>query len=672
MNKKFTFLFLISLLMVLSGSLNPWVYKGDSGELILTSKFLGVSHPSGYPLYNILTKPFLEIPGLKPTIAMSFSSLFFLCLTALFTMLTLELLLEDIIFSITGAITLSFGVTFLRTGLSQEIYSLFTMFFSICLYFFIRWIIFKEKKFIFAAAFSLGLLSAVHVTGLFYFVFFLILYLIFDEKRDIKTVFLLLLYYSLPCTLYLFLMIRDTAFFSWGDTSSITKVFSHMSGSERGVGNRFFAFSFKEYLHQLTVFLHHVSKEFFFLWVFLIPGIVFLFKYEKRYLISITGPFVICTFFYTLVARNLEYRQHFFLISFYAIFLLCWAGVFWAHRYIFKKKKALYLLVFPLILFLINKPDFSYGAMLDSYSYNLDVTTSQTKDNVLLTEGDEATFILWYSKYMEGRFKDTLVINRDMLSSAWYREKYGELKQIIKDHSHIYTDEYSGDLFYDKYIASYGIIYSIEDEYKTPETEIFRKYRLNGLDKKYELPEVEAIRLRYRDSYNQTGIELMKAGRAEEAKKMFESALKIKADLGVYSNLSKASSGKTFYNDTGEMYLDKKQFGKAKDYFKKKGDIDSLARLYWKLEDYSKLETLENIPDFYKGILLFRKGDYHKAAVLFSSGNTRDSLFYLALSLNALGQREKAIIILQNLYNKAPDREIHDALKNLKGYVSIY
>ena len=54
-------LFLTSFLVYLK-TLTPTIYAGDPSEFAATSYLLDISHPPGYPLYNLLSKLFTYLP----------------------------------------------------------------------------------------------------------------------------------------------------------------------------------------------------------------------------------------------------------------------------------------------------------------------------------------------------------------------------------------------------------------------------------------------------------------------------------------------------------------------------------------------------------------------------------------------------------------------------------
>ena len=53
-------LFLISFVAYIK-TLCPNVYEGDSGELLAAAATLGIAHPTGFPLYMLLSKLFIII-----------------------------------------------------------------------------------------------------------------------------------------------------------------------------------------------------------------------------------------------------------------------------------------------------------------------------------------------------------------------------------------------------------------------------------------------------------------------------------------------------------------------------------------------------------------------------------------------------------------------------------
>ena len=115
MNKyHIVFLSIFGILMLF---LTPNVNTGDAGELITASYFLGIAHPSGYPLYLMLSKAISLLPFGNFAFKMALGS-------ALFSSLSLTLLFW-LVFKLTGRnIVAAFSVFLLlssRSFLSQSV-----------------------------------------------------------------------------------------------------------------------------------------------------------------------------------------------------------------------------------------------------------------------------------------------------------------------------------------------------------------------------------------------------------------------------------------------------------------------------------------------------------------------------------------------------------------------
>ena len=69
-------------------TLAPTVYFGDSGELISMANYLGVPHPTGFPLYMLFSKLTMTFPFANPAFRVNLISAIFSGLAASFFFLT--------------------------------------------------------------------------------------------------------------------------------------------------------------------------------------------------------------------------------------------------------------------------------------------------------------------------------------------------------------------------------------------------------------------------------------------------------------------------------------------------------------------------------------------------------------------------------------------------------
>ncbi|MFA7576762.1 MAG: DUF2723 domain-containing protein [Candidatus Muiribacteriota bacterium] len=667
-SKKFFVLYFLLITALLSSFLNSYIDKGDGGEFILTGRFLGNAHPSGYPLYNIITRLFHFLPGSIPN-KISFASVIFSAFTAFGIFLIIMHVLENFHFAFLSGITYVFGKTIFETSTTQEAYSLFLLFLTYSLYFCLKYISNKELKYLNLCFFSAGLLTSVHITGVFYF---LILFICLIDLKKYRQFIFPTFFFLLPLSIYFVMFLRNNAFFSWGDINSFKNIFEHISGAERKVEARFFRMSMTEYFYQLTVFIKHIMTEYNFLWVFSIPGIFFIFKYEKKYFYPVAGIFIFCMIFYTSVARNLAEKGYFFLACFFSLFIFSWFGIFFLHKYLFKDKKPYYLLIFPVFLFFVNQPDYRELSLINTYCDNITSTVAPYKQGVLFIQSDEVTFNMWIRQKVYGQLQNFKLINKDMLNTEWYRKKYGSIEQVIENAENVFFDVKPYDLN-NYYIASKGIVYKLEKHFKSPDTSVFENYILEDFTKKTKRIETEAVRKRYAQAYNNIGLEFIKENNYEKALQFFNLSLKINMDLGVLNNREKTIRKEKPFNDEIDKLIDFKYFDKAEEKLLEQEDWERLAEVYWNTGKIDRLQSLENIPELYKGFLMFNNKEYEQASkILIQYGYNEQALIFLALSQHALGKRENAIKILEEILAANPNNQrAYDILLNLKGYVSI-
>ena len=111
MKSPFIFLVFISfcgILLLYLTHLKPFVPGGDSGELITSAYFLGIPHPPGYPLFNILGKLFTLMPISSVAWRVNLSSAVFHLGASIFIYLSLYRLIKFWPAALLGALFYSF------------------------------------------------------------------------------------------------------------------------------------------------------------------------------------------------------------------------------------------------------------------------------------------------------------------------------------------------------------------------------------------------------------------------------------------------------------------------------------------------------------------------------------------------------------------------------------
>lgn len=114
-------------------SLCPTVYLIDSGELAAVSYTLGIAHPTGYPLYTLISYFFAHIPG-EPIINLNLLSAIFTIIAAIFLYLITKQILKDRLSPLICVSLFAFSPTIWRISITNEVYPLTTLFVLLIIY----------------------------------------------------------------------------------------------------------------------------------------------------------------------------------------------------------------------------------------------------------------------------------------------------------------------------------------------------------------------------------------------------------------------------------------------------------------------------------------------------------------------------------------------------------
>lgn len=162
MSKKLIFLFSL-LIVLISGvvylkTLSPTVDWIDSGELAVSCATLGISHPTGYPLYTLIGRVFSVIFCFNVIFGLNLLSLFLITFLNLFLFLIFSNLFQILfpsenrnfstVFSFIATLTFAFTPTLWEQATSNEVYALNLFLASVVLFFTFFWYKtkFLEKK----------------------------------------------------------------------------------------------------------------------------------------------------------------------------------------------------------------------------------------------------------------------------------------------------------------------------------------------------------------------------------------------------------------------------------------------------------------------------------------------------------------------------------------------
>ena len=304
-------------------TLAPSVGYEDSGELAAALSTLGVTHPSGYPLWTLLGWLFSHLPLGDARIIWKLN-LFGAVLTSLATALFFRLFLFALsdspvksslvkgdrlanrLAAATAALTFAFTRTYWSEAVSLEVYALHLVFLALVTWAFLvalsaqranpgpradrLWILF---------AFTLGLSFAHHMMTVLLAPAFL--YLFFREHGAGKVAWLRILKaippFLLPLTLYLYLPLRASQkpLMNWGNPDSWGRVWDHVRAAQ--YRNQMFS-SWEIAGRKLTQFVVDFPREFGYAPLLLIGvGLWILARHHRRMLTFSLLIFIGCLFY---------------------------------------------------------------------------------------------------------------------------------------------------------------------------------------------------------------------------------------------------------------------------------------------------------------------------------------------------------------------------------------
>jgi hypothetical protein len=131
---------------------------GDSVKFQYVGKILGIPHSTGFPLYLLLNKAFVEIPYRSVGYRANFMSVFFSILTLVFLFLLINKLTDNIGAAFYSSLLFGFGLIYWSQSIIAEVYTLNSFFVALTLFLLIKWDSTQKTNFfyIFLFIYALG------------------------------------------------------------------------------------------------------------------------------------------------------------------------------------------------------------------------------------------------------------------------------------------------------------------------------------------------------------------------------------------------------------------------------------------------------------------------------------------------------------------------------------
>lgn len=500
----FVFIFFIAIAVYLR-TLAPTFTFGDSGELISMITNLGVSHPTGFPLYMLLGKIFSMLPLSNPGFRINLMSAFFGALTPalLFMAFSVYFRKEEnkplrYFLSASMALLFIFSYTLWSQSVMSRIYSLNAAFCAAVLLLFFLFNENEEPRHIFLWALLTGLGAGLHLT-LAAFSGILWIHLAIAKFSSIKKYIIwLLFFFALGISAYAYLVIRahsDTPL-KWSDINTVRHFLSYITQEQYGIKK--FARGF--------------------------DGVMVFLSYMKEVLLRELSPIAILLFIAGVIAafiRKFKYTAAFLLIFFSSIIMLLFYGNYTDLKLAFRYMIPSYIIMIFFITYLFHSIYIfiksvpatitiisAFIAMMLALSFRVNSFESDKRDNYtaynyatdlltclpdgksgLFASGDNNIYPLAYFKFVLNKkpglsvYDNVLTVFKDSLplleKSKSEQPIHNVLTALSLNYKNLYTVSEIGSKFFNE-IPS-GLLYRISDKYEEPDNRFWKMFALKGI-----------------------------------------------------------------------------------------------------------------------------------------------------------------------------------------------
>ncbi len=426
----------------------------DSGELATVPYVLGIAHPTGYPLWTLVTHIFASLPIAQEEIVRLniFCSLAASLAAALFYYAMLFLLRAGkseeggfglILPAAFSALVLAFSRTFWDQSTSIEVYAFHLLLLSVVILCFLRAIfIYLEQSIIdqrwwFLFAFTLGLSFTNHLTTILLAPAFLYLYFsAFKFSKDgFRQILILAVPFILGLSVYIYFPMRavQQPALNWGYPATLERILWHVSGKQY----RVWMFSSTEAAaKQWGHFLNSAPAEFYYVpLLFSLLGAWRLLFSHKRILIFIALLLAGCIAY--TVNYDINDIDSYFLLAYISLAMCAGFGAYEAGM-IFKSKwgKSAVVIILAGVVIAEVSANWSDVDARNDYlveDYTTTILTNLRPNAIIISyQWDDFVSASYYFQYVKHVRTDVTVIDKELLRRSWY------FLQIQKDHPRLY------------------------------------------------------------------------------------------------------------------------------------------------------------------------------------------------------------------------------------------
>ena len=437
-------------------SICPTVYLIDSGELAAVSYTLGIAHPTGYPLYTIISYFFAHLPG-EPIFNLNLLSALFTVCAAVFLYILAHSIMKDKIAALIPVAIFSFAPTIWRISVTNEVYPL-TALLSIMIFYVLYRL--RNIRHFYFIMFLFGLAFTNHII-VFSLAGPVFVYLILKYRPEFKKVLFGIICALFAVSLYIYLIVRTNgnAVLAWGNTHDLQRLFWHVTGKQYQVWmfSQSIAELFRNFGNGLMILLRN------FLYVLIIPvlvGFYHLYKTELRRFWLFTS--IISLNILYVINYSIPDIESYYIPSFITLIIISAYGLKAFKKYL----KSYIVLPLVIIIVLLNYRT----CTLRNNSFGMDFGRAHLeqlpeKSLLLCTFWDIYSPIIYLKKVKNIR-QDLIIIDKELLRRTWYikylQDEYPEFYKgvstevdnyLIELHKFEYGEPYNPKVIQLKFIT---------------------------------------------------------------------------------------------------------------------------------------------------------------------------------------------------------------------------
>jgi hypothetical protein len=435
---------------VLLWAQSPSILMDDSGEMVAASWNLGLPHPPGYPLFDLLGHVFSWLPvgtvafrfNLMSSVIVLFSLVFLLktCVALAARFKSKKNSSDDLIkplLAVTALAFLSCGTVFSQCLSAKGcVYTLTLLILSVLIW--MRVSGFKGKRIIYAAWFLWGLGLANHWQTIILLAPFVIFLTVWESGLTVKNIAFIWFFSILGLSLYLYLPLRAalTAQPSWGFPLHWTE-FKWVVFRQLVAGEEMKIHPFGFYGEALAAIVAGCRVWMPGMMLAAAAGLFAIFRFEK----ALFRDFLILFLPIVLALAAVHETNNLYLMPVYLLplagltALLSFAGLFWLLSkggFAFQKTMVLVLILFSVfwgwtVFENQNKNRFT---LVEDFGVN--VLKCLPKGAVLLADGDNYVMPLWYVKTVDHLRPDVVVEPTVFLYHEWGWNQLGLQAEDLK------------------------------------------------------------------------------------------------------------------------------------------------------------------------------------------------------------------------------------------------